>query len=180
MDKIPPNLKQKIPQPVLNHLNAVEAQLNQIPQLKLLEEKAKIPPLFLVLGLGVVYFLLLLCDFGGELLSNLTGLVYPALESLRSSDNKFWTSYWVTFGLINTLEFFTPYEYIPLYYVFRTALLIWLFAPMTRGANLVYEKGYKMVCNKLGGSCSSTPSTVEKVFDQATQNISEVLSKKDN
>jgi len=154
MDKIPPNVLEKIPDSVKIHLRNLEAQLNQVPQLQMVEEKIKVPKLFLVLGVGLLFVIFLMCDLGGEILSNLTGLIYPALESFKTVEGgsveqqRFWFSYWVIFGLLNSIEFIAPSEVIPFYFVFRTAFLIWLFNPFTMGANLIYQHAIKKLLPK--------------------------------
>jgi receptor expression-enhancing protein 5/6 len=182
MDKIPPNVRAKIPAPVLNHLVAFENQLNQVPQLQFIEEKTKAPKLFLVIGVIFVVFLFLVIDLynTGELLSNLIGLSYPAFATLSALDSlldirgqRFWLTYWVSFALLNTLEFFSPGYYIPLYQLFRTAFIIWLFSPMTRGAELIYEKGLKNLVHKHG----SAKSVIDSASDVVSAAVEEAHKK---
>jgi len=88
MEKIPPNIRSKIPPVVAGHLKSFEDQLNKISHLNMIEEKTKVPKLFLVLGVGFLFLVFLTFDLGGELLSNVVGLVYPVMESFKSIDSK--------------------------------------------------------------------------------------------
>jgi len=62
---------------------------------------------------------------------------------------RFWLTYWLLLAIINTVEYFTPAHYIPFYYVFRTAFIVWLFNPSTKGALFVYNKGLKHLVERI-------------------------------
>jgi len=169
MDKIPPHIRAKIPAVVQNQLVSLEKQLDQVPQLQMIEEKAKVPKLFLVLGLGVLIILILALDFFGELISNLVGLVYPAYATFKALESswqiehqRFWLTYWLVLAVVNTVEYFTPAHYIPLYYVFRTAFIVWLFNPSTQGALFIYNKGLKNLF-------ANRANIADKIYHQAEE-----------
>jgi len=155
-EKIPPNVREKIPAVVLQHLKNLEQELDKIGQLNEIETKTKVPKLFLVLGLGFVFFILLAFDIGGELLSNLVGFAYPAFASLHALEGtwdtqqqQFWLTYWIVFGALNVIEYFACYlSYIPLYFVLRFAFLVWLIAPQTQGAAIIYNKGLQRLLQR--------------------------------
>ena len=68
----------------------------------------------LYLGYGIVGLVVfwLAFGFGGQLLTNLIGFVYPAycsiqaLESARKQDDVQWLTYWVVFAAFSVLEYF--------------------------------------------------------------------------
>ena len=68
----------------------------------------------LYLGYGIVGLVVmwLAFGFGGQLLTNMIGFVYPAycsiqaLESNRKQDDIQWLTYWVVFAAFSVLEYF--------------------------------------------------------------------------
>jgi len=153
-DKIPPNIFAKIPPNFQNYIKAFEDELKKNPILHTIEAKAKVPPLFLVLGVGLVVFILLAFNIGGELISNLIGFAYPAFASLTAiesatakDETRFWLSYWIVFALLNVIEFI-DLSFIPLYYIFRLAFIVWLFAPQTKGAAIIDKNVFSKLWKK--------------------------------
>uniref|UniRef100_A0A183D2W1 Receptor expression-enhancing protein n=1 Tax=Gongylonema pulchrum TaxID=637853 RepID=A0A183D2W1_9BILA len=65
-----------------------------------------------------------------------------AIESSRKDDDSQWLTYWVVFALLTILEFFseTFVAYIPVYWLVKCLFLVWLFAPMTMGAQKIYAR----------------------------------------
>ena len=79
---------------------------------KLLEDNTGVQRLYLGYGIvGLVVFWLAF-GFGGQLLTNMIGFVYPAycsiqaLESQRKQDDVQWLTYWVVFAAFSVLEYF--------------------------------------------------------------------------
>lgn len=79
------------------------------------------------LALLVFVLLYLAIGYGGQLLSNILGFIYPsyasmkAIESKDKGDDTKWLTYWVVFGFVNIAEL--PLEfilsYIPFFYLFK-------------------------------------------------------------
>lgn len=84
---------------------------------------------------------------GPGLLTNLFGFFFPAyasfkaIESVEKEDDTQWLMYWVVFSFFSLFETFADIlsEYVPMYFALKLALLVWLSAPGTRGAEFVYN-----------------------------------------
>ena len=97
--------------------------------------------LFLVIGFGM----------SAGTLSSLAAFVYPAYMSFRAVERPVvgeatqWLVYWVLFSIFAILESFaaTLLYWIPFYYAFKFAFLLWAFLPQTRGAKFLYDNFLK-------------------------------------
>lgn len=58
------------------------SQLSKYPALNNLERQTSIPKAYAVLGLGALYFFLIVFNLGGQLLTNIAGFVIPGYYSL--------------------------------------------------------------------------------------------------
>ena len=74
--------------------------------------------------------------------------MYASLKMLadeKTEDAAMWITYWCTFTIfkivMGPVDFI--FSFVPFYFYIKLATLVWLFAPTTKGANLVYEKGLK-------------------------------------
>uniref|UniRef100_A0A8D0EZB5 Receptor expression-enhancing protein n=1 Tax=Strix occidentalis caurina TaxID=311401 RepID=A0A8D0EZB5_STROC len=76
------------------------------------------------------------------------GMLYPAYASYKAVKSKNireyvrWMMYWIIFALFTATETFTDLliSWFPFYYEIKTAFVIWLLSPYTRGASLLYRK----------------------------------------
>ena len=57
-------------------------QLSRYPVFNDFERQTKVPKVYVVLGLGALYFFLIFFNLGGELLVNTAGFLLPAYYSL--------------------------------------------------------------------------------------------------
>jgi len=116
---------------------------------KLLEDNTGVQRLYLGYGIvGLVVFWLAF-GFGGQLLTNMIGFVYPAycsiqaLESQRKQDDVQWLTYWVVFAAFSVLEYFADIlaGWIPFYWLGKCLFLVWCMAPLeSNGASIIYSK----------------------------------------
>lgn len=127
------------------HLNA---ELSKIPFTGQLEKKVGISKVYLFLGLMGLFALAVLVSNLAPLLVNVVGWLYPMLASIHAlhtadtKDDTLWLTYWVVFGAFAVAEYFTSFilYYIPLYFAFKLAFLVWLMAPYSKGAVVMYDK----------------------------------------
>ena len=99
-------------------------------------------------GLGGLVVMILFCGIGGSLVTKMVGFAYPAFESLKATesvdgaDDKKWLTYWVVYGLFVMVENLVGplFGLIPFYFFAKLLFLVYLFHPITNGAQTVYEK----------------------------------------
>jgi hypothetical protein len=79
-------------------LTDVVSKLSKYPALNNLEKQTSIPKAYAVLGLGALYFFLIIFNLGGQLLTNIAGFVIPGYYSLAAlfSANKADDTQWLT------------------------------------------------------------------------------------
>lgn len=76
-----------------------------------------------------------------------------AIENKNKGDDIQWIVYWVLytfFSLIETFQDFILY-WIPFYFAFKLALLLWAMLPQTRGAKFLYDNFLKDFLKKKSG-----------------------------
>ena len=97
-------------------------------------------------GLIIIIFM---CGLGGSVVARLVGYFYPAfesfkaLESIGTRDDRKWLTYWVVFSLLTVIEdnILDPIVgLVPFYFLIKMGFLIFLYAPLTNGAQIIYDK----------------------------------------
>ncbi|KAK6105907.1 TB2/DP1 HVA22 family protein [Brugia pahangi] len=154
----------------LHEDNAVTNLLAQI------EAKAGIKRLHLVLGFVGIHALYLIFGAFAELLCNIIGFVYPTYISIRSieayhkDDGAQWLTYWVLFALFSIVEHFseTFVVYFPIYWLLKCVFMLYLYLPMTRGAQKVYYRFIQSFIQK-------HQSAIEKQMGRMTENLTNKL-----
>lgn len=79
------------------------------------------------------------------------GIFYPtyqsfhAIESASIVDDKQWLTYWTVYAFMAFFEAFAGFivNWIPLYYELKSLAVIWMIAPQTMGAAIVYDEFIK-------------------------------------
>ena len=105
----------------------------------------------MAIGGGIVIALILVFGVGIASLSSLVGFVYPAWKSFEAIESKIkgddtqWLVYWVIFAIFSIMEVFVDLVlyWIPFYYAFKLAFLLWAMLPQTKGAKFLYDSFLK-------------------------------------
>jgi len=130
-------------------------------------------------GVALVVAVIALAGVGIGNICTLVGFAYPAYMSLKAIENKtsrqddtHWLVYWVLFSFFQTLEVFVDFllYWIPFYYAFKLALLLWLMIPQTKGATFLYEAFLKDFLKKNESRIDAAMNDAKK---QATSIASE-------
>jgi len=115
--------------------------------LKDLEEKTGYPKVYFFMGFMLLLFGFLTLIGGAKLIVDLVGFVYPAYMSFKSMDSgnhddTQWLTYWVVFAGFSMMESFCGWfvSWIPFYYAFKIAAIVYLWHPSTRGAQMLYKQ----------------------------------------
>lgn len=128
-----------------NYLSTLDKELSKYPALNNLEKTAGVPKAYAVVGLGALYFLLIIFNLGGQILTNFAGFIIPGYYSLNAlftsnKDDAQWLTYWVVFSSFTVTEiFFNIVYWFPFYFVFKFIFLLWLSLPMFRGADIIFK-----------------------------------------
>lgn len=105
------------------------------------------PKEYLVSGGGLILAITILWGVGMASLCGMVGFLYPAFKSFQAIETKSkgddtqWLVYWVIFSFFQIIEVFVDVllYWIPFYYAFKLAFLLWLMLPQTKGATFMYE-----------------------------------------
>lgn len=115
------------------------------------QETTKVPKEHLVVGVGALVIVIIFFGVGAGSLCSVVGFCYPAFKSFEAIETKVkgddtqWLVYWVIFAFFSIIEVFVDFllYWIPFYYAFKMAFLLWAFLPQTRGAKFLYDSFLK-------------------------------------
>lgn len=91
--------------------------------------------------------MLIFFGVGAGVLCSIVGFVYPAFKSFETIETKTkgddiqWLVYWVVFAFFSLIETFRDFllYWIPFYYAFKLAFLLWAMLPQTKGSKFLYD-----------------------------------------
>ena len=147
------------------------------------EAKTTVPRIYLFIGSAAFCALYLIFGFGAQLLCNVIGVVYPAyvsihaIESSSKLDDTKWLTYWVTFGILSIIEFFSGIltSVIPFYWLLKCAFLIWCMLPMEKnGSYVIYHRVVRPYFLK---HHKATDKFIDDVVGKAKKSVESVLKK---
>ena len=141
------------------------------------------------LFVGLVFF-----GIGANTLCSFIGFIYPAYQTILAIEHKHkgddvqWSVYWVLyafFSLIETFQSFILY-WIPFYFAFKLAFLLWAMLPQTRGAKFLYDSFLKDFLKKSSNPMSridtamaEAKKSADTTASELVDNVSDLAGKKD-
>jgi len=158
-----------------HHLGALDKELSRYGYLNQFEQSTSVPKVYVVLGLGALYFFMIFFNIAGEFLVNTAGFAIPAyysLEDLFSSgkaDDTQWLTYWVVYAFFTVIESALNAVYwFPFYYTFKFVFVIWMALPQTGGAQIVFRSLLQPVFARYFQDSRSTSEQLRSQADKAT------------
>ncbi|GAB7360084.1 hypothetical protein MBLNU230_g7848t1 [Neophaeotheca triangularis] len=149
--------------------------MSQYPALNNFEQQTSVPKVYVVLGLGALYFFLVFFNIAGEFLVNTAGFAIPAYYSLEAlfsntkTDDTQWLTYWVTYALFTVIESAINAVYwFPFYYTFKFVLILWMALPQTSGAQVIFRSLIQPVFARFFEHGGSTSDSLRGQADKAT------------
>ena len=165
---------------ILNaRLRPLNALGDKVPQIKEFARNAGIESGVIVAAGGAVLSLVTLCVFGATILTLAITVLYPAAKSIQAlethstDDDKEWLTYWIIFGIFTLLDDFAGFllSMIPYYFWIKLAFFVYLFAPMTKGSQVIYDKVVKPLLDqykdKIEGLISGIKGSAGDVVSEA-------------
>jgi receptor expression-enhancing protein 5/6 len=151
-----------------------------LPSLPVLQQTTKIRKEFLVLAGGVFFVALTFFGIGVASLSSMVGFVYPAFKSFQAIETKLkgddtqWLAYWVIFSFFTVIEHFVDIilYWIPFYYAFKLAFLLWAMLPQTKGAKFLYDAVLKDFLKKNESRIDAAMADAKKHADAMASDFS--------
>ncbi|OEU15620.1 TB2_DP1_HVA22-domain-containing protein [Fragilariopsis cylindrus CCMP1102] len=178
---------------VQENLALLRVKLDQIPALQDVENKLKVPKEYLVIAGTFLFVVLVFFGIGANTLCSFIGFMFPAyqtilaIEKKNKGDDTQWLVYWILYSFFSVIETFQDFilYWIPFYFAFKLAFLLWAMLPQTRGAKLLYDSFLKDFLKRSSNSMSRIDTAMQEAKKSADTTTSELvdnvadLSKKD-
>jgi len=155
-----------------HQISQLDKELSKYPALNNFEKQTNVPKVYVVLGLGVLYFFLVFFNIGANFLTNTIGFAIPAYYSLealfttKTSDDSQWLTYWVVYAFLTVFESAVNAVYwFPFYYTFKFVLVLWMALPQTSGAQVIFNSLLQPVFSRYftsGSTASNLRTQAEK------------------
>jgi len=151
-----------------HQISQLDKELSKYDALNNFERQTNVPKVYVVLGLGALYFFLVFFNIGANFLINTVGFAIPAYYSLDAlfstgkADDTQWLTYWVVYAFLTFFESAVNAVYwFPFYYTFKFVLVLWMALPQTNGAQVVFRSFLQPVFSRYftGGSTSANLRT---------------------
>jgi len=156
------------------HMSQLDKELSKYPALNNLEKQTSVPKVYVILGLGALYFFLVFFNIAGAFLVNIAGFVIPgyyslnALFSASKVDDTQWLTYWVTYAFLTVFESAVNAVYwFPFYYTFKFVLILWMALPQTAGAQIIFRSFLQPVFSRYFSEGDSTAANLRAKADSA-------------
>jgi len=178
----------EIPPAVQQLQKKLRTALDKITILNRVEEATKVPKEFIALGCGLIFLILVVFGIGASLLCSIVGFAYPAYKSFQCIENRAkaddtqWLIYWVVYAFFSIIEVFTDIllYWIPFYYAFKMAFLLWAMLPQTKGAKYLYDSFLKDFLkkneSKIDAALNNAKRTASNVATEAAAVTSQATS----
>lgn len=133
--------------PLLVLFNRIDDYLNASPLAQQAAAFTGLRPCVLFCGFVLFMIISLGSGFGGGLVCDVAGFLYPAWMSFRAvespapEDDKLWLTYWVVYSAFSVFEYFIDFIlfWLPFYYLAKFCFLLYLALPCFKGAQVVYN-----------------------------------------
>ncbi|EPY51146.1 ER membrane protein DP1/Yop1 [Schizosaccharomyces cryophilus OY26] len=159
---------------IKQQMQDLDQRLASFPQLNQLEKTVGVSKLYVFLGVAGVYFLFLIFNMGGPILTNLLAFVMPAffsihaIETTNKSDDTQWLTYYLITSFLSVAEYWSKLilYYVPFYWLIKAVFILWLALPKFNGATVIYNYVIRpyitphvlRMCKQASQSNSSNPT----------------------
>ena len=155
------------------------------------KDQSNVPKEYISLFGTVVVLLTIVFGFSAGTICGLVGFLYPAVKSLQAIERKTsgtaevtqWLIYWVVYSFFSIIEVFVDFllYWIPFYYAFKMAFLLWAMMPQTRGAKFLYDSFLKDFLKSkestIDAAMRGAKATVGNAATAATASVAENAKK---
>jgi receptor expression-enhancing protein 5/6 len=115
------------------------------------QDKTKVPKEYFAVGATFLAAIIVFLGVGAATLTSIIGFAYPAWKSFEAIEQKNkgddiqWLVYWVLYAFFSLIETFKEFilYWIPFYFAFKLAFLLWAMLPQTKGSKFLYDSFLK-------------------------------------